>query len=68
MKADSSSAVIAATSSDLSRILESPWCAVAKKMAQLVPNIVEASQEKHLPAVTVSGDTVKVFIGSALIP
>lgn len=45
-----------------------PVMCCGEKMEQLVPNIVEASQEKHLPAVTVSGDTVKVFIGSAPHP
>ena len=39
-----------------------------KKMQELTPNIVEASTEKHLPAVTVAGDTVSVQIGSVPHP
>lgn len=34
------------------------------KMEELTANTVEASAEKHLPAVTVSGDTVSVNVGS----
>ena len=34
----------------------------------LVPNTVEASTEKHLPAVTLSGNTVDVQIGSVPHP
>ena len=33
-------------------------------MEELVPNTVEASFEKHLPDVTVSGDIVTVKVGS----
>ena len=33
-------------------------------MARLIPNTVEASKEKHLPVVTVSGDSVNIKIGS----
>ena len=39
-----------------------------EKMSELVANTVEASAEKHLPAVTVSGDSVKVQVGSVLHP
>ncbi|MBQ1206355.1 MAG: desulfoferrodoxin [Clostridia bacterium] len=35
-----------------------------KKMTQIVPGTVEASKEKHIPVVTVEGDTVKVNVGS----
>ena len=38
------------------------------KMTELIPNTVEASTEKHLPAVTVSGDSIDVQIGSVLHP
>jgi len=34
------------------------------KMDELVPNTVEASGEKHIPAVTVEGNTVIVNVGS----
>ena len=38
------------------------------KMAELVPNTVEASTEKHLPVVTVYKNSVKVQVGSVLHP
>lgn len=38
------------------------------KMDELRPNTVEASGEKHLPAVSVSGDTVSVNVGSVNHP
>ncbi|MBR5302713.1 MAG: desulfoferrodoxin [Clostridia bacterium] len=34
------------------------------KMDELKPNTVEASGEKHIPAVTVQGNTVTVNVGS----
>ena len=37
-------------------------------MTELVPNTVEASTEKHLPSVTVTGDTLSVQVGSVLHP
>jgi len=37
-------------------------------MTELVPNTVEASKEKHLPAVTASGDSVSVQVGSVIHP
>ena len=37
-------------------------------MAELVPNTVDASQEKHLPVAEVDGDKVKVQVGSAPHP
>jgi len=39
------------------------WCCGAE-MTELAPNTVEASTEKHLPAVTVSGDSLSVSVGS----
>ena len=39
-----------------------------ENMTILEPNTVEASVEKHLPAVTVSGDTINVQVGSAPHP
>ena len=40
-----------------------PVCC-GQKMNQLVPNTVEASGEKHIPAVTVSDGIVEVNVGS----
>ena len=34
------------------------------KMSEMIPNTVEASQEKHLPDVKVSGNIVEVNVGS----
>ena len=39
-----------------------------QKMTALEPGTVEASHEKHIPVVTVNGNTVKVEIGSAVHP
>lgn len=45
-----------------------PMVCCGEKMTELVPNTVEASTEKHLPAVTVAGDSVSVQVGSAAHP
>ena len=45
-----------------------PMVCCGEKMDELVPNTVEASTEKHLPAVTVSGDSMVVRVGSAPHP
>jgi len=45
-----------------------PLVCCGEEMAELVPNTVEASLEKHLPAVAVSGDSVSVQVGSTLHP
>ena len=45
-----------------------PMMCCGQKMVELVPNTVEASVEKHLPAVTVSGDSFSVQVGSAPHP
>jgi superoxide reductase len=45
-----------------------PIICCGEPMTKLVPNTTEASTEKHLPVVTVSGDTVKVAVGSAPHP
>lgn len=37
-------------------------------MTALVANTVDASKEKHVPAVTVDGDTVTVAVGSVAHP
>ncbi len=44
-----------------------PVCC-GKKMTELVPNTVEASGEKHIPAVTVEGSIVTVNVGSVNHP
>jgi superoxide reductase len=45
-----------------------PVVCCGKKMTRLEPGTVEASHEKHIPVVTVEGNTVKVVIGSVLHP
>jgi len=45
-----------------------PMVCCGEKMTELVPNTVEASAEKHLPAVTVAGDSVSVQVGSVPHP
>ena len=41
-----------------------PVMCCGQKMVELVPNTVEASGEKHIPAVKVSKDVVEVNVGS----
>ncbi|MCL2579364.1 MAG: desulfoferrodoxin [Oscillospiraceae bacterium] len=48
--------------------MRAPISCCGEKMAELVPNTVEAATEKHLPAVTVSGDKVSVTVGSVEHP
>ena len=45
-----------------------PMVCCGKEMTKIVPNTVEASTEKHLPEVTVSGSSVSVQVGSVLHP
>ena len=45
-----------------------PLVCCGEKMTELVPNTTEASTEKHLPAVTVSGGHITVQVGSVLHP
>ena len=45
-----------------------PLVCCGDDMTELVPNSVEASGEKHLPDVSVSGDTVNVQVGSVAHP
>ncbi|MDD6312111.1 MAG: desulfoferrodoxin family protein [Firmicutes bacterium] len=45
-----------------------PIMCCGQKMTRLEPGTVEASKEKHIPVVTVEGNTVKVSVGSALHP
>ncbi len=41
-----------------------PMMCCGSKMEELIPNTVEASGEKHIPAVTVQDGTVNVNVGS----
>lgn len=43
------------------------WCC-NQEMKELIPNTTDAAGEKHLPVVTVEGDTVKVSVGSVEHP
>ena len=45
-----------------------PLTCCGDQMTELVPNTVEASAEKHLPSVTVSGDSISVQVGSVPHP
>lgn len=45
-----------------------PMICCGEEMKELVPNTTEASTEKHLPVVTIVGNTVMVEIGSVPHP
>lgn len=45
-----------------------PLMCCGEKMSEIIPNTAEASVEKHLPAVTLSGDGISVQVGSAPHP
>lgn len=45
-----------------------PLVCCGEPMAELVPNSSGASEEKHMPVVTVDGNTVKVEVGSIAHP
>ena len=45
-----------------------PMMCCGQKMTELVPNTVDAALEKHVPDVTVNGNTVSVAVGSVLHP
>jgi len=45
-----------------------PVICCGQPMTELVPNTEEASFEKHIPSVTVSGDKLDVKVGSELHP
>ena len=45
-----------------------PLVCCGQKMTQLVPGVVEASHEKHIPVVSVNGSEVKVEVGSVSHP
>jgi len=52
------------------KILDSgvPLVCCGETMAELVPGVIEASTEKHIPVVEVNGDLVKVTVGSIAHP
>ena len=45
-----------------------PLTCCGEQMHELIPNTEDASNEKHLPDVTVSGDNISVQVGSVLHP
>lgn len=45
-----------------------PMTCCGQKMEELVPNTVEASQEKHLPVYELNGNKLDVKVGSTLHP
>ena len=45
-----------------------PLVCCGQKMTKLEPNTVEAAVDKHLPVVTVEGDTVKAVVGEVAHP
>ncbi len=45
-----------------------PMTCCGEEMEELVANTVEASKEKHLPVVSIEGNTVLVEVGSAAHP
>ena len=45
-----------------------PMMCCGQKMTKLEPGTVDASQEKHIPVVSVSGNTVTVTIGAVEHP
>ena len=45
-----------------------PLVCCGENMTEITSNTVEASVEKHLPAVSVSGDSISVQVGSTLHP
>ena len=45
-----------------------PMMCCGQKMTKLEAGVVEASHEKHIPVVTVEGNTVRVNVGSVTHP
>ncbi|MDD3171305.1 MAG: desulfoferrodoxin family protein [Bacilli bacterium] len=45
-----------------------PVVCCGEEMKELVPNTVDAAQEKHVPVVEVKGNTVEVKVGSVAHP
>ena len=45
-----------------------PVSCCGEKMKELVPGVVDAAKEKHVPVAEVNGNLVKVTVGSVLHP
>lgn len=45
-----------------------PMMCCGQKMEELVPNTVDAAQEKHVPVITANGNMVNVKVGSVAHP
>lgn len=45
-----------------------PMMCCGEEMTELVPGTADASREKHVPVVTLAGNTVKVSVGEAEHP
>ena len=45
-----------------------PVVCCGEKMKELIPGTVDAAKEKHIPAVSVEGNVVKVVVGSVEHP
>lgn len=45
-----------------------PMLCCGEKMVELIPNTVDASGEKHLPAVAMDGNVCKVSVGTVAHP
>jgi superoxide reductase len=45
-----------------------PVVCCGEKMKELVPNTVDAAKEKHVPVISVNGNTVSVAVGSVAHP
>ena len=45
-----------------------PLVCCGQEMEELIPGSVDASHEKHVPVIEVSGDTVTITVGSAPHP
>lgn len=45
-----------------------PVVCCGDEMEEMIPNTTDAAQEKHVPVITVDGDTVRVAVGSAPHP
>lgn len=54
----------------ITKIVDSkvPVVCCGKPMKELVPGAVDGALEKHVPAVTIEGNTVKVQIGEVIHP
>lgn len=45
-----------------------PVVCCGEEMQELVPNTTDAAQEKHVPVISIEGDTVTVTVGSVAHP